>query len=649
MKSNRISKLILIFLTFSFRLFASSFNNVSNDTVAIGTSYKLSAGINNVNFKYNWECKKQGSNKSPDINDSKIYGSNTSNNFDIKCVLPSMNGCEYICTVRQPNQVDTKHRNETIPGDVIATYTVKITVVAKLNVEHPSDFFNSGIHSYSLKYIENKCIRYEWQIDENNGMGFNSNSSVKDIDNQLNIANKSGSQNHFLATFNCKCNKFKIRCKLYDNVDGSNFIYSDVDTVNVNGCLYPAPDNRLNLGSSVKLISTAHGKSPTYQWQVMYPSKRNLQENNNENAHKNDYKLFENITADDSDIYSGYNSDTLKIKIVTAKINGATFRCIQTVDGISINDNSKLKPEEVTLTVTGKIAKSPFQLMAAYYSGISGLKDDNSANLTQLYLRASIPFNKGSGIDVNSCKNERLIWARNYFVQVTYTTNNTVLNALNKMDTTFSAQNDANFRLVNRLDLLQYATFNFNATFPLLTKVVRNYRPHCGDFMHIYFEPFSSLLETNVSTAKLKDTSSQIHVYSLMYGLSISSRTENLKLNNMPLYFETSLKMFWINPLSNSVNASLNYQTNRVINDIKGTNSRPITTNRNYPYFNLDELIMYATSSTSNSNVFLHLSFYSNFVGADSKREYNNFYMIQAGYAADIVNIWSKLFPKSKS
>ena len=104
--------------------------------------------------------------------------------------------------------------------------------------------------------------------------------------------------------------------------------------------------------------------------------------------------------------------------------------------------------------------------------------------------------------------------------------------------------------------------------------------------------------------------------------------------------------MFWINALTSSVNANLNYQSNKVLNDYTPPYSKSLTANSNTPYLNLDGLIIYNLSKSSNSNIFLHASFFTNIVNPSSSHAYNNYYMLQGGYSVDFNSLFSKLSNK---
>ena len=516
--------------------------------------------------------------------------------LQIPGIKAEMNGYRYRCVVKD------EHNNE-IQDDNADTLTVTTSITG-------SDNFIVDSDKVILKSTATNGT-FQWQLDE--GFGF------RDL-----IGRKADTLN--LGVASCSLDHNIYRCKVSG---GGQDILSNPDTLIITGCILPSYTIN-SLGSSAVFIVSSKGKDLTYQWKV---------------KPRNSGKDFIDITVNDTDLYKGYQTDTLKIIRTTEALNGSLYQC-------TITNWRKIPYTSQTteLRISGNISRvdnnNRFSLTGAFYSSISGLKDDNSASLTQFYLRANI-YRKTEGVDINAtCK--RWVWLRNFFLQVTYTTNADNIIYFNTSDSarvkSFTHQDTALFRSVNRLDLVKNATVNINFMTPILTYLYRSHKPHYGDMAHIYLDPFAALLITNVNG--FKDTTTPIRVFSMQYGINLGIRSEDLRLFKNQLFIEVQTKMFWLDVLSDRVNPNLNYQQGSVSDYIKNK-SKKLTTNANLPMYNLDGLLMYNTSQSSNSNVFLHFSFFTNLLGGSSIYVYNNYWQLQGGYSLDINALFAKLTKKS--
>ena len=358
-----------------------------------------------------------------------------------------------------------------------------------------------------------------------------------------------------------------------------------------------------------------------------------------------------------------YMIDTIFALIKCKKINTDSLDDVNKYSGkIFIN---KCDSNFVTLNLCNKkIAKSRLQIFAALYSTPTTVRADDP-KLTQTYIRFNIPIKELNGIDYDAPFRKRCIFFRNIFTQVTYTTNS---NNVNYIDSTSYRTNNlslpSNYRSpildspfsarhVNRLDLLENANLNLSITLPVLTYVIPQIKDYKGDFAHLYFETFYSLLGSTVSRAN--DTTTTVPVYSLMPGFDIGLRTEHTFLQGVPLFVELTAKIYWIIPLSNSITPDLNFQYAKLSDYNVMMPGKHLLDPSNHPYYNFDALILYNTNKNnadSSSNVFAHFSFITNIVRpttSNTGHVFNNFMQIQVGYGLNISTFISQIQNKSTS
>ncbi len=329
----------------------------------------------------------------------------------------------------------------------------------------------------------------------------------------------------------------------------------------------------------------------------------------------------------------GQTSAAMVVKTVKCIDGGNQFRCkISLVNGTTVIGTvySKL----ATLTVTGCIAqKSSVEFIAAVYTG-AAVKNDDASSLTQTYLRLVIPgFNSG-GIESNAPLSRRFLFSRNVMFQLTYSTNINNLSYLDANGLPATNVQDLRSRYVNKLDLYENANFNFNLTWPALTfvvpsKVDRN-NDCIGDLAHIYFDPICSVLGTTIN-----DSTSYV-VTSLLYGLNITYRTENIS----PFWMEISAQAFYISTWDSRLNPNLQYQE-RVATQSALPAARSV--GNGFPYYHLDVVLMYNLIKNDNStNVFLHGAHFDNYLPGLRN---NSYYQIQVGAAVNMAKLfqtWAK-------
>jgi hypothetical protein len=82
------------------------------------------------------------------------------------------------------------------------------------------------------------------------------------------------------------------------------------------------------------------------------------------------------------------------------------------------------------------------------------------------------------------------------------------------------------------------------------------------------------------------------------------------------------------------------------LNNYTPGQSKGLLAKSNHPYYNVDGLLIYNTSSSSASNVFLHFSFFTNITNPILSHAHNNYWQLQGGYALDLNSFIAKLSPK---
>lgn len=275
-------------------------------------------------------------------------------------------------------------------------------------------------------------------------------------------------------------------------------------------------------------------------------------------------------------------------------------------------------------------------MTGAIYSQPKGISDDNAASLTQTYIRCNIPLRKIEGIDINDDFCHRLIWFRNLFIQLTYSTN---VGNLNFVDSSKLASNlnNPDFKLINRLDLLQYAKFNLNFMSPILTLIVPKTK-NMNDLCHIYLDPYFAFITTSI----MDSPANNFNAISLIYGGNLT-----VKFNPVGRFlFEINARMFGINPLSGGINPNYNFQYARQTDYDTSGKGKPLTVGSR-PYYNFDGLLIYNTNKANNdssSNIFLHFSVFGNLPKSNYKEAKNSYFQLQIGYGADLEKLLANLY-----
>ncbi len=411
----------------------------------------------------------------------------------------------------------------------------------------------------------------------------------------------------------------QFRCQL--TTKGATTYYSD--TVKLVAANWVSPGQNLTaVHDQAQFSITPSSGYQRVKWQV------------NENDDKCDddekYRLID-LNGDDSNAY----------KIATGAVNKLTIK--KTLPGMNNNRYRALLLDTVTsnylitnsspLMITGNIDPSPFSLMGAIYSQPKGLSDDNTAALTQTYIRCSIPLSRRAidGPKINAGWMDRTMWFRNLFIQLTYSTNAGTLNYVDSSGKTAYRDTIPRYKYVNRLDLYQYANLNINFMSPIITWIGGGAKR--DNLCNVYVDPYFSFLHTNVTDS----TTNNISVMSIVYGANVTVRfkpTANFQM-------ELNARVFGLNPISPGINADYNYQYVRRNDYYKDTLHSTSLTTPNRPYFNFDGLIIYNTSATATnpSNLFLHYSVFSNLVKPQYKTQKNTFFQLQIGFAADLVKL----------
>lgn len=317
----------------------------------------------------------------------------------------------------------------------------------------------------------------------------------------------------------------------------------------------------------------------------------------------------------------------------------SAFSVAHTAAGVTNTQNLvtsiKLEPDAIATQAT--------KFFGAVYGNFTGIKDDTPESFWQVHARLSQPLRRLKGISNSATHRQRLIFARNFLAQLSYS------NTSNFKTYTYDTLND---RYTNPMDLLAHAYFNGTLGLNVFTYIVPKFPGRKGDLGHIYFDLFTSYVVSNVTDSLTKDDPASNKTYSVksyLLGGNLKASFVGSQWN-----IETSCKGFVTFPWSSAVNATLGPLTSDVrnISLAQNTDRKSFRSgNRFYTQFELH--VQYNTGNlpegsggkesktSNNSNIFLRFTSTTNWAGLGSKFYPNNYWQIQLGYALDITRLFN--------
>jgi len=347
------------------------------------------------------------------------------------------------------------------------------------------------------------------------------------------------------------------------------------------------------------------------------------------------------------------NNKAILTKLHTELLNSRKKKLTDTVrqiDSLTKASNDSTWLSQVQCLINPKadtIGAQTLSIGGASYNNVNGVRDNDPSGFSQYYVYLSLPLNKSHGIIIDSNNQYYcpFVWLRNLYLQCTYSPQaykeDSLLSSFSLYKQTFKKAN-----LVNRLDLLQYASLNVTMDVNILTWLItdggNNAKQKPLDLMHIYFGPTIGFLATNVAGPKtLKDSTA---LFSGTGGIQISLKTEQAV--SKVLTFELRAQpLFWISPLSSSIDPGLGPQLHNLSDSSVGNNSSKNYTKMPscpYYYFSakmstniLSKVINIGTSTNTQSAVlYLSANVYGNY---PNTHFYNNtYFQIQLGASLSI-------------
>lgn len=577
-----------------------------------GNNVKFSVNSNVPGTSYKWMIKVKGKPTFDSIPTDSIFHDINTRTLHLSNVTLDHDGVAFQCVIsvtkpnKKKNKIDTSYINS-------ATATLQINPPLKI-ISHPIDYHATmGRKAIFVVKAEN-AKHYKWQV--------NKTGKFVDLDDDATYSNVD-KDTLVIPKVTDEISGLKYRCVVSGYCDTAS---SHVATLRTGIAIKKDLASKGELSISSHTDSQFHVEAigscpPKFQWQVSKGTSGfiNIEEYG---------PLFSEKSSVNDD---GSTRSTLFIHNVDCDMRYTDARCI-VYNGCDTNVISNtLKIKLVGCIGTQRLSIIAAQLFAPDINAAS-------TNLTQTYLRFSIPTRKTDGIPYNAPAHRRAIICRNIFIQTTYTSN---ADNVSYFDSTVTKSSGSGFknRYVNRLDLLQESRFNLNINFPLLAYFIPA-RKNFANVASFYVQPFISFFNTTVA-----DTNNIVNtnVNSIAYGLNLTYRTQNLSYEDFPLYFEFAYRLFYINPISSPVQPLLNYQSGNVKASYftRGVvPEKPLYTHEVVPYHNFDALIMYhvnkkADNGTS-SKIFVHYSLFGNLPLKGSEVAKNSFSMLQLGYSVDI-------------
>ncbi len=573
-----------------------------------GKDVNFSVKTNVANATYQWMIKVNGTAKFDTIPaDSNFHDINT-RTLHISNTAHNLNGAAFQCIVSYPKLNKKKNENVVVAS---ATAVLKIDQPLKITAQ-PTDRHATMSRKAMFCVKAENATHYKWQVNKSDKfIDLDDDATYSNVDKDTLIITK--------VTGDISGSKY--RCIVSGHCDTTTSIVATLRT----GIVI-----KKNLRTDGEISVSSHADSqfhveaigscqPRFQWQI---SKGNSGFINIEEYGS----VFSEMSSMNDD---GSTRSTLFIHNVDCNLRYTRARCIvyNGCDTSVISDTLRIK-------LIGCIGSQRLSIIAAQMFA----PDINAAstNLTQTYLRFSIPTRKTDGIPYNAPARQRAIMLRNIFIQTSYTSN---ADNVRYFDSSVSSSSGSLFknRYVNRLDLLQESRFNLNINFPLLAYFIPA-RKNFANLAHFYVQPFISLFNTTVA-----DTTNTVNtnVNSVAYGLNLTYRTQGLSYEEFPLYFEFAYRIFYINPISSPVQPLLNYQTGNVEASYFTPGvvpEKPLYTQQVIPYHNFDALIMYDVNkkAENSSKIFVHYSLFGNIPLMGSEVAKNSFSMLQLGFSADI-------------
>ncbi|MBE2290595.1 MAG: hypothetical protein IAE95_13655 [Chitinophagaceae bacterium] len=577
-----------------------------------GKDINFSVQTNVANASYKWMIKVNGATKYDTIPLGGNFHDITTRTLHISNVTQDQNGAAFQCSVSYTKFNKKKKINENAVV-TSSTAVLKIDPPLKITAQPTDRHATIGRKAIFSVKAEN-ATHYKWQV--------NKSDKFVDLDDDATYSNVD-KDTLIITKVTADISGSKYRCVVSGHCDTTT---SSVATLRTGIVI------KKNLGTAGELSVSSHADSqfhveaigscqPRFQWQI---SKGNSGFINIEEYGS----MFSEMSSMNDD---GSTRSTLFIRNVDCNLRYTHARCIvyNGCDTAVISDTLRIK-------LNGCIGTQRFSIIAAQMFA----PDINAAstNLTQTYLRFSIPTRKTDGIPYNAPARRRAIMLRNIFIQTSYTSN---ADNVRYFDSSVSSSSGSLFknRYVNRLDLLQESRFNLNINFPLLAYFIPA-RKNFANLAHFYVQPFISLFNTTVA-----DTTNTVNtnVNSVAYGLNLTYRTQGLSYEEFPLYFEFAYRIFYINPISSPVQPLLNYQTGNVAASYFTPGvvpEKPLYTQQVVPYHNFDALIMYYVNKKANegasSKIFVHYSLFGNIPLKGSEVAKNSFSLLQLGYSVDL-------------
>ncbi|MBL7692269.1 MAG: hypothetical protein JNM41_11805 [Flavipsychrobacter sp.] len=589
-----------------------------------GNDVKFSVNSKLPGASYKWMIKVKGDPKFDTIPTDSIFHDINTRTLHLSNVTQDHNGAAFQCVVSVPKFNNKKKRYNTLPIDS-ATAVLTINPPLKITSQPTDRHATIGRKAVFAVKAEN-AKHYKWQV--------NKSDKFVDLDDDATYSNVD-KDSLIISKVTRDISGSKYRCIISGYCDTTS---SNVATLRTGIVIKKDLVSKCDLSISNKPDSQFHIEaigscSPRFQWQI--------RKGNNGFINIQEYGSMFSETSSLSE--DGATRSTLIINNVDCELRNTQARCIvyNGCDTIVVSDTLKID-------LKGCIGTQRLSIIAAQMFA----PDINAAstNLTQTYLRFSIPTRKTDGIPYNAPARRRAIMCRNIFIQTTYTSN---ADNVSYFDSTVTKSSGSGFknRYVNRLDLLQESRFNLNINFPLLAYFIP-VRKNYDNQASFYVQPFISLFNTTVA-----DTNNIVNtnVNSVAYGLNLTYRTQNLSYEDFPLYFEFAYRLFYINPISSPVQPLLNYQTGNVKASYftRGVvPEKPLYTHEVVPYHNFDALIMYHVNKKADngasSKIFVHYSLFGNVPLKGSEVAKNSFSMLQLGYSVDLAAFITKISGEKK-
>jgi hypothetical protein len=584
----------------------------------------FSVTTNAQNATYRWMIKVAGRQTFDTIPGDSIFHDIKTRTLHISGITHAHNATAFQCVISYPKFNKKTKKSETL---TVVSSTATLNINPPLSIAaQPADRHATMGRKAMFIVKANNATHYKWQV--------NKSDKFVDLDDDATYSNVD-KDTLIMARVTPDISGAKYRCIVSALCDTASSAVATLRTgIIIKKNLVKACDLSVSSRPDTQFHVEAIGScAPRFQWQIAKGSGGFL------NIEEYD-TMFSSRTSLTEE---GTTRSTLVLKNVDCDLRSTQARCIvyNTCDTDVISDTLKIN-------LVGCIGTQRLSIIAAQLFA----PDINAAstNLTQTYLRFSIPTRKTDGVPYNAPAKRRATMFRNIFIQTTYTSN---ADNLSYFDSTVSSSSGSRFknRYVNRLDLIQESRFNLNINLPLLAYFIPS-RKHFANMASFYVQPFLTVFNTTVA-----DTTNAVNtnLNSIAYGINLTYRTQGLSYEEFPLYFELAYRLFYINTISAPVQPFLNYQNSNVKASYFTPGvvaDKPLYTEQIIPYHNFDALIMYhvnkkATDGAS-SKIFVHYSLFGNIPLKGSEVAKNSFSMLQLGYSVDLAAFIGKISGEKK-